>query len=890
MQHPLEHHRSAPIRPGPLAAPSVSPSSSSASLPHPLAADPTVKAKKTRTRDGCRTCRARKKSCDKTKPRCQACVRLALHCEWEDPVQAAKERREKRERRKAEKAAGGTGGFVDPGERERRDSGASGSRLEDEEDRTTDETGSRAGGTTENLDTLEAAGLLSTMSDYAPTPAPADPIVYDYASHGQAMLPLHPSVQHHDEQPSWTPFLGSFAPAPYTSANGPGEVAWTTSFPQLVAPGPMQPIQQHLHSTQHQQVALISNSHQPTVGEPSTSQLPDLDLTSWLSHADPPLTFSSLVRSPSPVRPFDPDLSALFPSIGDIDILNFPSSAVDQLAVTPFAGPGEHFTFPPSPPHPPPPSHSYHPTSRAVAPPSSRSSKPLPRAISHAASFLASSDFAFTQAYLLSHYTTSLAQHVSIASSSTSRRCPSSSPTSHSTSVSANLFLSLIPHAHENPFLMHSILSWSSANLAAASSTSPPGTSSSASSSSTGSTPNAEGRSGTGNASAMANLSDELGGLAEGLLSEEIAKLGRRAPSSSPRQGRASSSRDGSTYGEAKESVAGWEVVLASVLMLCQAAICRGDVEKWRERLKQCRTPLARQLARNLLYHDVLSSSSSKHGLLLDYSSLRNAPSSTHHGPNGTASASSRTGRSEGGTPASSRVSPAGTTGREPDVDADAEDGEEEDEGVLDTLMGLAEPVFLLIGRITSLAREKHEANKRNSGMIPEDELAVFLRKIDDVKGQLELEQARVDSFVVDRPDLEPHRYFHEVFRLAALLYLQMVSEVPPRAYPVLLLVRKMLSLFEAIVKERLPGLCSCHFALYVMHLNSTPLSSPHSPLTDRQRSTRVFDAHMESFTFLNTKRSRALIAEAWRRSDEGRLFVDPDEIMRSWGWHLNFA
>lgn len=224
---------------------------------------------------------------------------------------------------------------------------------------------------------------------------------------------------------------------------------------------------------------------------------------------------------------------------------------------------------------------------------------------------------------------------------------------------------------------------------------------------------------------------------------------------------------------------------------------------------------MARQLVRNLLYHDVLSSSSSKHGLLLDYSSLRS---------NGT----------DGATPASSKNS---TTGLK-ENDEELEDGE--DEEVLDTLMGVAErkhsdslilsesqlripylsAVFLLIGKITSLAREKHDATKRNGGMIPEEELADFLRKIDEVRARLELEKARVDSFVVgefdyhlsistlgadkesrspERPDLEPHRYFHEVFRLAALLYLQMVSEVPPRAYPVLLLVRKMLSLYVKI-------------------------------------------------------------------------------------------
>lgn len=137
------------------------------------------------------------------------------------------------------------------------------------------------------------------------------------------------------------------------------------------------------------------------------------------------------------------------------------------------------------------------------------------------------------------------------------------------------------------------------------------------------------------------------------------------------------------------------------------------------------------------------------------------------------------------------------------------------------------------------------------------------MRKVEEIKYELEREKDRMNAFLVDRPDLEPHRYFHEVFRLAPLLYLEMLLELPPASYPILLLVRKMLSLTEPIVSESLPGLCSMHWPLFLMHPNSTPLVSPHSSLTDRARSTRLFDRHMDEFTFMNTKRSRALIDEA---------------------------
>ena len=128
---------------------------------------------------------------------------------------------------------------------------------------------------------------------------------------------------------------------------------------------------------------------------------------------------------------------------------------------------------------------------------------------------------------------------------------------------------------------MHSILSWSSANLAAASSTSPPGSAS-----------GERTAGGGGNHSAMGSLSDELGALAEGLLEEVIPKLDRRKRSQTgggDEESRGRTSNRGESPQEKQQEVekVEFEPVLAGVLMLCQAAICRGDVEKWRERLRQ---------------------------------------------------------------------------------------------------------------------------------------------------------------------------------------------------------------------------------------------------------------------------------------------------------------
>lgn len=372
-------------------------------------------------------------------------------------------------------------------------------------------------------------------------------------------------------QTAWTGFLGSFAPAPFTS--GLSDIGWTTSFPQLNAP-PTPQIDQG-----------TSLSLPPTTNQDqnTNTQLSELDITSWLNHGDLPLSFSSLVRSPSPARPFDPDLSALFPSFGDFDILSLPPNTLDHPSFFPATADVAKSLALVTAPSLPAVNPLQNPSQVLAAP-----SPPqmLKSAVNRAASVLASSDFAFTRAYLLSHYTTSLAQHVSIASSSStpsSPASPRSRPSARSTAASANLFLSLIPHAHRNPFLMHSILSWSSANLAAASSSkgnSRPGTSNGEAS---------QPSEGAGSQSAMGSLSDELGTLAEGLLGEVIPKLGREGGNEEDR-GRSASRTDHSAASgkiQVDESKVEFEPVLAGVLMLCQAAICRGDVEKWRERLRQ---------------------------------------------------------------------------------------------------------------------------------------------------------------------------------------------------------------------------------------------------------------------------------------------------------------
>lgn len=115
-------------------------------------------ARKTRTRNGCLTCRARKKRCDEQRPRCDGCSRLALECNWEDKEKAAVERREKREQRKREKALS----IQSDGQQHARPSAPAAGG-----DRTS--VASRGEEDLQGLEALATAGLISSMSGFAPT-------------------------------------------------------------------------------------------------------------------------------------------------------------------------------------------------------------------------------------------------------------------------------------------------------------------------------------------------------------------------------------------------------------------------------------------------------------------------------------------------------------------------------------------------------------------------------------------------------------------------------------------------------------------------------------------------------------------------------------------------
>lgn len=62
--------------------PTMSSAPSTGAFPQPTNGETQMSRKFPRTRTGCLTCRRRKKKCDETKPKCEACTRNKIDCEW----------------------------------------------------------------------------------------------------------------------------------------------------------------------------------------------------------------------------------------------------------------------------------------------------------------------------------------------------------------------------------------------------------------------------------------------------------------------------------------------------------------------------------------------------------------------------------------------------------------------------------------------------------------------------------------------------------------------------------------------------------------------------------------------------------------------------------------
>lgn len=244
---------------------------------------------------------------------------------------------------------------------------------------------------------------------------------------------------------TWMPFLGSFAPAGYEPAAAPDPLAWSLTWPMamehtnyVTGPAGGPPVSGQYPAIGHAPLLPAREDEtDTTAGQTERDQL-DLDALAQLDQvqsgmvlqdhdraqfvhtskelstaavaagappgngSSPPFDLFALLRSPSPVYPF-----GLNANTGGVPFaFDGWGSGVSQAVVLPHKALAAAETAVPT-------SDSASTSQTLAVPPGmggmrdrqprNPGAKSLPATVGHAASFLASSDWAFTQAYLLSH-------------------------------------------------------------------------------------------------------------------------------------------------------------------------------------------------------------------------------------------------------------------------------------------------------------------------------------------------------------------------------------------------------------------------------------------------------------------------------------------------------
>jgi hypothetical protein len=105
---------------------------------------------------------------------------------------------------------------------------------------------------------------------------------------------------------------------------------------------------------------------------------------------------------------------------------------------------------------------------------------------------------------------------------------------------------------------------------------------------------------------------------------------------------------------------------------------------------------------------------------------------------------------------------------------------------------------------------------------------------------------ALVPWLTADKPHLASHRYFHEAFRIACLIQLRsFVLCNPPSSLNVRFLVRRSLSLLEAMSEQNLPGFCSAHWVIFTTAACAAPGGAGAGELDDQARAEKLYDVTM---------------------------------------------
>nr|XP_019046014.1 hypothetical protein I302_04754 [Kwoniella bestiolae CBS 10118]OCF24944.1 hypothetical protein I302_04754 [Kwoniella bestiolae CBS 10118] len=203
----------------------------------------------------------------------------------------------------------------------------------------------------------------------------------------------------------------------------------------------------------------------------------------------------------------------------------------------------------------------------------------------------------------------------------------------------------------------------------------------------------------------------------------------------------------------------------------------------------------------------------------------------------------------------------------------------------LHTLTGVSLPLFSRMHRLAELIRLRR--SRRNKGWSDEHLLDVVKPAL-QIEAELNEEKLRLDALVIAKPHIQAHRYLHEAFRTACLLQLRcFVLCEPPSSLNIRLLVRQCLSLLEAMLDERLPGLCSAHWVIFQAALCAIPGGQEDEEMDDRDRSDRIYEDISAEFGFRNVERSRKIVHELWKKNVDGKVFVDWLDVLEENDWEI---
>ncbi|CAN6598201.1 transcriptional activator protein Uga3p [Trichomonascus vanleenenianus] len=287
---------------------------------------------------------------------------------------------------------------------------------------------------------------------------------------------------------------------------------------------------------------------------------------------------------------------------------------------------------------------------------------------------------------------------------------------------------------------------------------------------------------------------------------------------------------------------------LASMLLICAAEICSGDVVHWDKHLSLAAKMISengglgsfvhdrtlRWLASNFAYHDLLASSTScarnTHFPAEDYDQI------LKHGYG------------------------------------------------LDALVGCCQPLFKVLAEISDMAVEAQNLYRSvRMGIKEPGELKTLRNKVQALEQQISsCHPDPIDMISLSPDQLTEQLNLFETFQLASRLHLrQTVTRVNSNNLEIQCMNQDLISALDQVMGTRVEG--GVVFPLFIAGIHS-------STETSRQAMRARFDDYYERNLARNIKRARFLLEEVWSRDENGSRHVDWYGIIQNRGWDICFA